>query len=121
MTELTMGPRDEGFLISEANGSLSREAVTANVADTGLPAGTVMHNGGDETGWVAIQGGVGARPTADGILLRRNPDVASVIIARDAEVDGSLLVWSPTNPTDLTEPQKATAIAQLADLGIVVR
>jgi hypothetical protein len=120
MTEVTMKPRDEGFLISEANGSLSREAVTANIADTAIPAGTVMHDGG-ETGWVAVQGGSDPRPSADGILLRYSYGVENAVIARDAEVDGSLLVWNPVGSTELTDPQKATAIAQLEALGIVVR
>ena len=44
-------------------------------------------------------------------------DVACAIIARDAEVNGNELVW----PAGISAPNKATAIAQLAALGIIVR
>ena len=44
-------------------------------------------------------------------------DAACVVIRRNAEVKADALVW----PTGITEGQKTTAIAQLAELGIVLR
>ncbi|WP_051281106.1 head decoration protein [Rhodanobacter sp. OR92] len=44
-------------------------------------------------------------------------DAACVVIRRQAEARADGLVW----PAAITEPQKSTAIAQLAELGIVLR
>lgn len=44
-------------------------------------------------------------------------DVEAVIVARDAEVNGSELTW----PADIEEAEKVAAIAQLACVGIIVR
>lgn len=44
-------------------------------------------------------------------------DAACVVIRRQAEARADGLVW----PTGITDPQKSTATAQLAELGIVLR
>lgn len=44
-------------------------------------------------------------------------DVEAVMVARDAEVNGSELTW----PSDIEAGEKTIAIAQLAALGIIVR
>ena len=45
------------------------------------------------------------------------PDIAGVAVVRDAVVNDDILVW----PTGATAAQKAAALAQLADKGIIVR
>lgn len=44
-------------------------------------------------------------------------DTPALIISRDAEVIGSKLIW----PSDIEAGEKAIGLAQLADIGIVVR
>lgn len=116
MTAVTMSPRAEAFLISEANGSLSREAVTLDASAIGIDPGHLMHN--DSGTWVPCDG-AGTPASADGILLRKASTTDGVVIARDAEVDGNQLTYGVD--TAMSAPEKATAIAQLAALGIIVR
>lgn len=44
-------------------------------------------------------------------------DVPMAVITRDSEVNGNILTW----PEDIDAGEKATAVAQLAALGIIVR
>lgn len=67
------------------------------------------------------QDGVNGSEIAAGILMDNvnatSADVEAVIIARDAEPNGSELTW----PSDIEAGEKTAAIAQLAVLGIIVR
>jgi hypothetical protein len=67
------------------------------------------------------QDGVNGSEVAAAILYDNvdatSADVEAVIVARDAEVNGSELTW----PTDITDGEKTAAIAQLALVGIIVR
>lgn len=118
LIETGVGPE---FLLSEANGSRSRENIIIAASQT-LKAGAVLgrvtvggqyviHDPGASNGsqnaaailYDAVTTGVGE--TAD-----------AVGITRDAEVIGARLTWD-----DHTAPQKTAAIAQLAAIGIIVR
>ncbi|WP_135469823.1 head decoration protein [Crenalkalicoccus roseus] len=112
-------PRHAGeFIVSEANGSRSRDAI---VTATGtLEAGTVLGRITSSGKYVILAPGASdGSQTAAGILYEAvsGTDQKAVAVVRDAEVSGPGLVW----PGSITGPQKATAIAQLAALGVIVR
>lgn len=115
-------PHNEGFLVSEANGSRSRSNVTldASVA-VALQAGTVLAT--DSAGnYVQLDlAATDGTEIASAILLQ-DFEVTGVatpvaVINRDAEVHTDELIW----PAGATDNQKATALAQLATLGIIGR
>lgn len=60
---------------------------------------------------------VAAAVAFDAVVTGSGADGAVVAIVRDAEVNGSELVW----PADIETGEKAAAIAQLAAHGIIVR
>ena len=103
------------FLLAEANGTISREEVTIAAAAGALAAGTVLGKITASGKYVAYNNGASdGTQTAAGILFSAAPDLAvdqsAAMIARDAEVMGSLLVGSD-----------APGIADLAAIGILVR
>lgn len=108
MTTFTEGPRAGGFIISEANGSLSRDNGTVKAGEV-LSAGEIVAFDGDEL--VAWTDGEAA-----GVMLYRVNASAqatpAAYLARQAEVNAELLVY----PDDVEE---ADALAALASLGIV--
>lgn len=116
MTTITESTATASFLISEANGNRSRDnGILTNGQD--LPAGAVLKlatgkfvevTSGDEGDACAIL--LAATDASGG-------DTACAVIARDAEVNGEELNWN----TDSPAPTTATAIAALADFGIIVR
>jgi hypothetical protein len=120
-TVLTEGPRRAAHLVSEANGSLSREQVTiASGAD--LDPGTVL--GKITTGGkyvILAPAAVDGSQNAAGILYAKaaaaSADVIQTVNVRQCEVNGTLLTW----PAGITGPQKVTALAALVALGIIVR
>jgi hypothetical protein len=116
------------YLVSEANGTRSRDVVT-------LAAG-VVRNPGTVLGKVAATGkyvpvdpanGTGEGETPDGshiavaVLFAAVDatvgDKPAVITARDAEVEAAALIW----PAAITPTQKTAALGQLAAVGIVAR
>lgn len=123
-----MGPGTACYLVSEANGTRSREVITVAQGHNLLP-GAVL-------GMVAATGkfvpvdptnGSGEGETPDGsqtavAVLYAGVDTTEaekpgVITARDAEVAAHALEW----PAGMTEPQKTAALGQLASVGIVAR
>jgi hypothetical protein len=120
MSEKTENPRTGDFLLSEANGTLSRENI---IVDTGtLDAGTVL--GQVTTGGkyvILAPAAADGSESAAGVLWSRadasGGDAAAVAIVRDAEVIADALIW----PDGITANQKTTAIGQLNALGIVLR
>jgi hypothetical protein len=50
-------------------------------------------------------------------IIATGGDMEVVVVARDAEVNGSELIW----PADIEAGEKTAAIAQLAEVGIIVR
>lgn len=128
---LTMGPVDEGFLLSEASGFRSRDAVT-------LKSGSVYKSGSvviaEFTESVAGSGNFNVRTgkhvlataallaaysTDEAVIVARRVDAtaadkAAGVIARDAEVkDSELTVGAATTVADVE--------AALAARGIIVR
>lgn len=116
------------YLVSEANGTRSRDVVTL--------AEGVVRNPGTVLGKVAATGkyvpvdpanGTGEGETPDGshiavaVLFAAVDatvgDKPAVITARDAEVEAAALIW----PAAITPTQKTAALGQLAAVGIVAR
>lgn len=120
MSSKTEYPRTGDFLLSEANGTYSRENV---ILDAGsLAAGTVLGKLTASGKYVLLApAAADGSEDATGILWARADataaDAAIVVIARDAEVKADALIW----PAAITGPQKTAAIAQLNALGIVLR
>ena len=109
MTTLTQGARSSEFILSEANGQLSRENGTAGAT---LPAGEVVKI---STNKLVSYDGSG---TVAGIVINDcvlDDEVA--YIARDAEVKEAFL--TSTEQTDGTIDTGATT--GLTALGIIVR
>jgi hypothetical protein len=115
MTVLTEGKHTAEFILSEGNGSISREEVTIAAAAGALAAGTVVGKITASGKYVAYSNAAAdGSEVAAGVLYRAVPDAAAdqgaVIIARSAEVVGAEL-------TGLD----AAGTADLAALGIIVR
>jgi hypothetical protein len=98
MTELTEGRHAGEFIVSEANGSRSREHITVVSGQT-LAAGDVVGKI-TATSKYAIYNNAAAdgSETAAGVLYAAvdasTADVAGVLVARDAEVNASELGWN---------------------------
>lgn len=108
-----------GFLLSEANGSRSREEVTI-LEGQNLAAGAVL--GRITSGGKYVEydndGTDDGRRTAVAILYAAadasDGDVQATAIVRDAEVNGEELVWQSSD-------EVAAGITDLAAVGIIVR
>lgn len=126
MAILTEGARKAEFLVSEANDWRSRDQVTVTVpANTTFAPGTVLgkltasgkfvrHNAGLDTGAEDESGILFHGVTNDG---ESAADFDATIVARDAEVNGSDLIYE--DGADGT--QETASNAALAALGIIVR
>lgn len=115
MTTLTEGKHTAEFLLSEGNGSISREQVTIAAAAAALVPGTLVGKITASGKYVAYSNAASdGSEVAAGVLYAAVADSASdqkaVIIARDAEVMGSALTGSDT-----------PGVADLKALGIIVR
>lgn len=109
MTTLTQGVRTADFILSEANGNLSREN---GVAGATLPSGEVVKVTANK---LVSYNGSG---TVVGVVIHACVlDDKIAYIARDAEVTGDLL--SSTEATD--GALDAGALAGLAALHVIVR
>lgn len=98
-----------GFLISEADGMLSRDAGTL-ASGQNLPAGAVLFLSGGN--WTEVGNGDEASAAA---ILGAACDASAgaapcVVISRSAEVNGNELVWSDESPA----VDQDAAIAALA-------
>lgn len=103
------------FIVSEANGTRSREEVVIAAAAGALPVGQVLGKITASGKYVAYSNAANdGSETAAAILYAAAPDLAvdqkGVVVARDAEVDESLL-------TGLDSAGRT----DLAALGIVLR
>lgn len=123
MTELIENNRTGDFLLSEGNGSYSRENDIL-AAGNKLPAGTVLGRLTATKKLVPLNSDaepVDGSEIVAGILWESvdatDADVAVVIISRAAEVKAEGLEW----PVAIDPTDKTTAIAQLNELGIVLR
>lgn len=118
MAELTEGRHSGEFLLSTGNGNISFD--NATLAEGNLAAGTVL--GIVDGDYVALDpGSSGDDAEAVAILLSKTDATDDpkpcAVVARQAEVIGAALVW----PEGISDPDKATAIAELAAKGIIVR
>lgn len=121
MTTLTEGPRDAGYLISEANGTRSREVVTLASGHDYLP-GTVLGHVTATDKYVPVDPAAndGSQKAAAVLYARVDATLADkpgVITARDSEVQAAALIL----PGAITPEQTTTALAELSALGIVAR
>lgn len=114
MTVFTEGKHTAEFILSEGNGSISREEVTIDAAAGAMAAGTVVAKLANGKYTAYNNAGSGGAEIAAGVLYRAVPNLTvdqdAVIIARSAEVVGAEL-------TGLDAAGKA----DLAALGIIVR
>lgn len=122
MTVLTEGNHRAEFLVSEANGTRSREIVTV-LSATALEPGTVLALQ-DDIYYVALDEeatssdiSVAVAVLYDHVDADSSDGLPAVAIVRDAEVNGAELIW----PTGISAGDKTAAIAQLAAAGIIVR
>jgi hypothetical protein len=128
MTIYTEGRHAAEHIASEANGTRSREVVTL-LAGNNLPAGAVLAKlttGANAGKYTKLDPASSADP-ADGTKVAAavlfapvdatGGDRPAVVNARDTEVKAVALGW----PAGATSPQKTTALAELAALGIVAR
>jgi len=112
---LIEGKHTGEFLLSEGNGSISREEVTIAAAAGALVPGTVLGKITTSGKYVAYNNAAAdGSEVAAAVLYAAAPDLAvdqdAVVIARQAEVIGAEL-------TGLDTPAKA----DLAAVGIIVR
>ena len=123
MTTLSEGNHTAEFLIAEAPGHISRDAVTVTVpANTTLAPGYVLGQISATGKYVPYDDGYSdGRETADGVLYGElvnatgaPVDMDGVVINFCAEVDGDALTWPAT--TDQTG-----GTADLKALGVKVR
>lgn len=122
MTTFTMGPRAGAFLASEANGTLSRDPILIAAGTGTVEPGTVLGRITATGQYVPLNlAGADGSEIAAGVLFdevtRGGSPVRGVGVVRFAELNGFELIW----PGGITNPQKAAAIAQLEQRGLVVR
>lgn len=120
MTALTETLHAGGFIVSEANGYRSRDEVTIDESQTLVTGQVVMLNHAG-TKWVAYDDDSFTDAAAGGILYdavttATGENKPATIIARDAEVDGTLLNWGGNDTGD-----EDAGKVDLAALGIVIR
>jgi hypothetical protein len=121
MTTVTESRHPGEHILSEANGSRSRESGTL-ASGNNLAAGTVLGiitasgkyavfdqdaTDGTEAAAAILYAGVDASAA----------DAECVVHKRDCEVDGAALTW----PADIEAGEQTTAEGELAALGIIVR
>ena len=126
VTVLTEPRRRGGFLVSEAEGTRSREVgqfINAGSVDLALPAGMVIGQlvadgsfvGYTNTGTLGAQTAVGV--LWDNVTIPAGGTVDATYIARDAEVNAAELQYvAGDSAADIT-----AALADLRALGIVAR
>ena len=121
--ELNENARTGDFLLSEANGTYSRENAVLSSGNN-LQAGTVLGKltaTGEYTALDPAADPEDGSEAAAGVLWAStdatDADAAVVVICRDAEVKADALIW----PEGIATNDKNAAIAQLVALGIVLR
>jgi hypothetical protein len=121
VTPLNEQWHDGGFIVSEANGHLSRDQVSLTGA-VKILAGTVLgqKTTGGKFAPLAPASADGTQVAA-GILFGTRDVIAAdkngVAVVRSAEVNLSELIW----PVGATQAQIVTATAQLKALNIITR
>ncbi|MGB1201255.1 MAG: head decoration protein [Cognaticolwellia aestuarii] len=117
MQAQTMGPRNGGFILSEA-GSISFEE--KNVIGGQYLAGTVLSKKSNGDFTQVNPTATGSEKTAVAVLIATTDATEAVnktVLARLSEVDTKKLVW----PEGITNAQTQTALTQLAANNIIAR
>ena len=121
MPVMTEGQNTGEFIVSEGNGTISRETVTilnGRTLEAGAILGKVTASGKyREIDPVATSGAEVAVAVLFDAVDASGGDAPGIIVSRLAEVHGGEVVW----PSGITDPQKQTAIDQLAAATIIVR
>lgn len=117
MTSMVEGRHTGEFLVSEADGTRSRDEVTVTQSGAALVSGTVMAKLTASGKYVpydnAAAGSTGAEVAAGVLytpLAAKTGDSKAVVIVRDAEVYGAALTGSDS-----------AGVADLKALGVIVR
>ena len=116
--------RAEEHVISEANGRMSREQIVLSSPAARILAGTVLAKLTSTGEYVpfAVGGADGAGTPAAILAPTEDPtdpvaDVRTSAHVRDCEINGHKIVW----PDAITDNEKATAEATLAEAGVLIR
>lgn len=123
MPVFTEGRHPGEFLLTEANGQRSREAVTVASGAGIIAAGTVLGKVTASGKYLASAvGAVDGSEVAVAVALygcdATSADVEIAAIVRDAEVKGPVLTYHADRDLDA---EKTAANADLAGVGIIVR
>lgn len=121
VTPLVEQWHDGGFIVSEANGHISRETGTI-AGGVKLYPGTVLgQNTTDLTYHQLTEGATDGTQNAAGVLFAYKDVTAAnkkgVVMVRSCELNASELIW----PAGITAPQIAAATAQLAAASVILR
>jgi hypothetical protein len=109
------------FIVSEGNGSISRETITVLSGET-LEAGAVLGKVTASGKYKALDpaaadGSEAAAGVLYGAVDASAADAEGVAIIRLAEVNAAELVW----PVGITAPEQTTALGELAAFNIIAR
>ena len=125
-TVLTEPRRRGGFLVSEADGTRSREVgkfINSGTADLSLPAGLVIGQLTADGSWGGYTNtGTLGEQTASGVLwdniiVPAGGTISATYIARDAEVNAAELQYVAGD----SAADKTAALVDLRALGIIAR
>ena len=121
MSVITEGAHTGGFMVSEANGRRSRDAITVAAGES-LGAGAVLGRITSAGEYAAVNPEASdGSETAVAVLYAAVDASAAVApgvaVARSAEVNGAELVW----PSDIEAGEQNAAVANLASVGVIVR
>lgn len=122
MTTYTEPTRASEIILSEANGTLSRESVTIAAGAGVIPVGAVlgMVTASGHYTWYDNNQGDGTAQARCIALERVDATTTAktcAVLARMAEIKGDLLVWADVSP----EPGATAGLADLAAITIIVR
>ncbi len=121
MPVLNEGRHTAEFLVSQGNGTISRETITilnGRTLEAGAVLGKITASGKyREVDPAATSGAEVATAVLYDNIDASAADAQAVVISRLAEVNATELVW----PGGITDPEKATALEQLATLNIITR
>ena len=114
------GPHTGGFLLSEANGTLSR--ATGTVTGGAYLPGQVLGRISDSKRYTALNpnaddGSQEAAAIVYAAVDASAADQVATLIVRHGEVTGDALIW----PAGITADQQNIAIDQLAERTLLVR
>jgi hypothetical protein len=127
MTTLTEGRHPGEVILREANGTRSRDNIIIPSGTGVVAAGTVLGAITANPGMfvpspAALTGGIEGAEVAKAINIHAvdaiDRDISVAALTRDAEVNGSCLVFEATVDDDT---KKNTKAAQLAAVGLIVR